>query len=88
MQHKTLTPLLYKSVAGALILSVFLGPLGLLYASFWGGFLMILLGIVVISAKFIFPIILLWIICCLWAVFATESHNKKIIRASQQNRQQ
>lgn len=27
----------YKSVAAALLFSVILGPVGLLYASFWGG---------------------------------------------------
>ena len=68
-----------KSVAGALWFCVLLGPIGLLYASFWGGFFMILVGIVVFSNKFIFPVILLWIICCLWAVRAANSYNQKII---------
>ena len=70
----------YKSVAVALIFSVILGPIGLLYASFWGGFILIVDGIVVVSSKLIFPIILLWIICCLVSVRAVESHNKKILR--------
>ena len=74
----------YKSVAGALMFCVVLGPVGLLYASFWGGFFMILIGIVVVSNKFLVPIILLWIICCIWAVRAVESHNRKIFRTSLQ----
>jgi hypothetical protein len=72
----------YKSVAAALVFCVVLGPVGLLYASFWGGFFMILIGIVVVSSKFLFPILLLWIFCCIWGVRAVELHNKKLLRAS------
>ena len=70
----------YKSVAAALLFCVFLGPIGLLYASFWGGFIMILIGIVVVSSLLYFPILLLWIICCIWGVRSVESHNKKILQ--------
>lgn len=69
----------YKSVAIGLLFSVILGPVGLLYASFWGGFIMILLGLVVISSKLFFPIVLLWIICCVWSVRAIELYNRKIL---------
>lgn len=72
------TTLPYKSVAGALIFTLFLGPIGLLYGSFWGGLFMIFLGLVVINSKLIFPILLLWIICCIWGVGAVESYNRKI----------
>jgi hypothetical protein len=68
----------YKSVAIALLFCIFLGPLGLLYASFWGGVSMILLGIVVISSLYPVPILLLWVVCCIWSVKAVELHNKKI----------
>lgn len=78
MQPAKHTPLPYKSVAAALVFSVLLGPVGLLYASFWGGFIMILLGIVVIANKFIFPIIVLWLVCCIWAVRSVEKHNKQL----------
>lgn len=70
----------YKSVAAALLFSVFLGPIGLLYASFWGGCSMIVLAFIVVSSKFIFPIILLWIICCIWSVGAVESYNKRLLK--------
>lgn len=75
----------YKSLAGALLFSVILGPVGLLYASFWGGLTMIAIGIVVISSKFIFPIILLWIICCIWSVGAVESYNRKVFTCYSKN---
>jgi hypothetical protein len=68
----------YKSVAIALLFCILLGPVGLLYATFWGGVCMILIGIVVISALYPFPIILLWLACCIWGVKAIEIYNKKI----------
>ena len=68
-----------KNVATSLIFTTILGPVGLLYASFRGAILMILLGIVVISSKLVFPIILVWIICCVWGVAATEKYNRRII---------
>jgi archaellum component FlaF (FlaF/FlaG flagellin family) len=76
----------YKSVAAALMFSVLLGPIGLLYASFWGGVLMVFLAIIVLSAKFIFLAILLWVICCIWGVGAVESYNKRIYQASNEKR--
>lgn len=68
----------YKSIAGALLFTVLLGPVGLLYASFWGGVIMIMVGIVVISNKFFFPILLVWLICSIWAVKSVESYNRKL----------
>ena len=52
----------YKNVAVALLFSVILGPVGLLYASCWGGILMILVGIVVLGHPYFFPIVLTWLI--------------------------
>lgn len=83
--HRSMTglPMLpFKSVATALLFTVILGPLGLLYASLRGGIVMLLLGLVVVSSKLIFPIILLWVICCVWAVKSVENYNKKILDKS------
>lgn len=70
----------YKSVAAALLFCVVLGPIGLLYSSFWAGFIMTLIGIIVVSSKLFFPILLLWIICCVLAIQAVESYNKKMMQ--------
>lgn len=81
-------PLLpYKSTAVALLFSVIFGPVGLLYASFWGGFIMILIGIVVISNHYFFPMLLCWLICCIWSVGAVEAYNKRVfnIQLGKQN---
>ena len=69
----------YKNTATALLFSVILGPIGLLYASFWGGVVMIPLGIVVVCSRFFFPIILIWLISCIWSVRAVEQYNKKML---------
>ncbi|MBV9575000.1 MAG: hypothetical protein JO149_00055 [Gammaproteobacteria bacterium] len=71
----------YKSTAVALLFSVIFGPVGLLYASFWGGVSMILIGIVVVSSKYFFPILLLWLICCIWSVGAIEAYNQRVLKA-------
>lgn len=84
--HTSQNPSLpYKSVAVGLLFTVILGPVGLLYASFWGGLIMILLGIVVFSSKLIIPVLLLWVFCCLWGVQAVESYNRKIFQGLIQN---
>lgn len=85
MMNRPVSPdnrLPYKSVAVALLFSVIFGPVGLLYASFWGGFTMIFIGMVVISSKLFFPIVLLWLICCIWSVGAVEAYNKRTLEAS------
>lgn len=69
-----------KSVAGALWFSVLLGPVGLLYASSLGGIVMIFLALVVFSAKYLVPKILVWLISCIWSVMATNRYNKKIVK--------
>ncbi|MBA3660318.1 MAG: hypothetical protein H0W64_01175 [Gammaproteobacteria bacterium] len=72
----------YKSVAVALIFCVLLGPVGLLYASFWGGLVMMIIGVIVVSSKLYFCILLFWMSCCLWGVAAAESFNRKNYQAS------
>jgi len=72
----------YKSVAAALLFSILLGPLGLLYGTYWGGFLMIFVGLFVFNFKLYLPIILCWLVCCIWNVGAVESYNKKILELS------
>lgn len=74
----------FKSVAVALLFSVVLGPIGLLYASYWGGLLMLLVAIVVVNNLHLFPILLTWMICCVWAVGSVERYNKSLLKSLQQ----
>lgn len=72
----------FKNVAGALLFAVILGPVGLLYASFWGGVTMIVLGFIVCSTRLFVPILLVWLISCMWSVHAVNRYNERIIKGS------
>jgi hypothetical protein len=71
-----------KSVAGALLFSVILGPVGLLYASTIGGSIMIFLIFAVITNHLLVAAILLWLISCVWSVAAVNFYNKRVIKNS------
>ena len=79
---------LYKNPAIGLMFCVFLGPIGLLYASFWGGFFMIFLGVLIVHYAYFFPILLFWISCCIWGMGAIEVHNKKMLSLLSDNKQE
>lgn len=70
----------FKNLAGALLFTIFLGPLGLLYASSLGGIIMIILGFITACSKLIVPNIFVWIGSSIWSVLATNRYNKKILR--------
>lgn len=78
---KKLSLLPYKSSAVALLFTLFCGPIGLLYASLWGGVLMSIVGIVVLGSGMHGPMILFWLICNIWGAFAVQLYNNKIITA-------
>ena len=69
----------YKSLSIALLFCIFFGPVGLLYASFWGGIIMLLIGLVVFSSKLFFPSLVVWVICAIIAVRAVERYNRKLL---------
>jgi hypothetical protein len=77
MQAKPSLP--FKNLAGALLFTVFLGPIGLLYASSVGGITMIIIGFIVACSKYIVPMILVWLICCIWSVVAVNRYNQSIL---------
>lgn len=81
--QKTLPVLPFKSVAGALLFSVILGPVGLLYSSSVGGILLILVGFVFLSKPTFVLMIFLWTLSCIWSVLATNRFNKKILKTLQ-----
>lgn len=74
---KTVLP--FKNLAAALLFSVFLGPVGLLYASTVGGVVMIVLGFIVVSSGLPVPIILVWLGSCVWSVVAVNRYNKNAV---------
>ena len=76
----------FKSVAGALLFSAFLGPIGVLYATFWGGVILIVLAFIVISAQYAVPIIVVWLVGCIWSVASVNKYNKKRLLEMQNQR--
>ncbi len=70
-----------KSVAVALLFSVFLGPVGLLYASMTGGIVMIVLGLYVFHENLMGLFILVWLISCILSVASANRFNKKIVQS-------
>ncbi len=69
-----------KSPAIALLFGVVLGPIGLLYSTVPGGIIMISLGVIVVSAKLIVPIILTWLLSCVLSAAAVNRYNQAIIQ--------
>ncbi len=67
----------FKNLAVALLFSVFLGPVGLLYASTVGGIVMIILGAIMVNSLLPVPIILVWVTSCVWSVVAVNRYNKR-----------
>jgi hypothetical protein len=67
-----------KSVAVAILLTLFFGPLGLLYASVAGGIVLIILGVIIGIVTFGFGLIVVWIASIIWAVIAANNTNKKL----------
>jgi membrane protein implicated in regulation of membrane protease activity len=85
MNNEKMLFLPFKSLAAALLFSVFLGPVGLLYASTIGGVVMIIIGCVVASSLLWVPILIVWLISCVWSVVAVNRYNQRRCEAIQDN---
>ncbi len=74
-----------KSLAVAVILAVFFGPLGLLYASITGGLILLGADLVALVVTFVtfgigsvlFPLI--WIASIIWAILAIQGKDQLVI---------
>lgn len=73
----------YKSPVAGILLSVVLGPIGLLYASFMGSIIMTFLFLIVVAMSFLGVkagsfCFLLWVISIYWTVAKVNRYNRKI----------
>jgi hypothetical protein len=74
-----------KSMAAAVILAIFFGPLGLLYASVTGGLVLLAADIAAVVLSFLtlgmgavlFPLI--WIASIIWAVLAVQGKDQQVL---------
>lgn len=80
MNHSTtvvVTPT--KSMGISIILTIILGPLGMLYSTILGGVIMSILFVVIGIVTLGFGLIVLWPICVIWGALATNAYNQKIL---------
>lgn len=71
-----------KSLAMAILLAVFLGPLGVLYSTMIGAFILLALFLVAYGAQSMYLLTLVWLIGCFLTTFMTRRHNKKYERSA------
>ena len=76
-QHNILIIESSKSMGAAILLTIFFGPFGLLYATVSGGLTMIVLGFVLSVVTLGVGVIFLWPINIIIAIIAVSSHNQK-----------
>lgn len=68
-----------KSMAVAILLALFFGPLGMLYSTVMGGVIMIVISLLAGIFTLGFGLLITWPICVIWAAVATNSYNKKML---------
>lgn len=68
-----------KSVPAALVLTFLFGPLGLLYASVWGGIILILTAIVTLPLTAGLAALILWPASLIWAVLAAMASKRQAV---------
>jgi len=72
----------YRSLAGALLLVIFFGPIGLYYASLIGGIVMTLLALVavgmVMAQQSPLPMVTIWLLSIIWAMSAVRWYNHRL----------
>lgn len=73
-----------KSVAGAVLLGLFFGPLGMLYATVVGALIMFAISFIVAFVTLGLGLLITTPICAIWAGIAASNHNKQLGFAGQQ----
>lgn len=69
-----------KSLGIALLLTFIFGPIGMFYATVWGGFIMLLINLVIGIPTFGLGLIFTWPIQLIWVTLAVRSYNKKLMK--------
>lgn len=72
-----------KSVAGAVLLGFFFGPLGMLYATVPGALVMFVISLVIVIPTLGLGLIVTIPACAIWAGIAANSHNNRLGVSSQ-----
>ncbi|GGH02210.1 hypothetical protein [Silvibacterium dinghuense] len=68
-----------KSVALSLVLTFFLGPLGMLYSTIFGAIVMIVLSIPLFILTLGHAGFLIWPVSMIWGAWATHRYNQRLL---------
>jgi len=68
-----------KSLAVAILLALFFGPLGMLYSTIPGAIVMLILTPIIAIPTVGFGLFVTQPICIIWAAVVTNSYNKKLL---------
>jgi hypothetical protein len=68
-----------KTAATAFLLAFFFGPLGMLYSTVPGAFIMMIITLLIAIPTVGFGLFITQPICIIWAVMAVNSLNKKAV---------
>ena len=69
-----------KSVGIGLLLTFILGPIGMLYGTIWGGFIMMVVNLVIGIPTFGLGLLFTWPIQLIWVALSIRSYNKKLMK--------
>ena len=70
-----------KSVGASLLLTFFLGPLGVLYSSILAGILLIVLAVILAPLTFGIGTLLMWPVSIICGYLTVKRYNKNLIKA-------
>jgi len=67
-----------KSMGVTILLTIFFGPIGMVYSTVIGAIVMLFVCGLVAIVTLGFGLIITWPVCIIWAAIATNSYNKKL----------
>ena len=68
-----------KSVGIGLLLTFIFGPIGMLYATVWGGFIMMVVNLLIGIPTLGLGLLLTWPIQLIWVAVSIRSYNRKLM---------
>jgi len=77
-QKQTIIVKAEKSMGITILLTIFFGPLGMLYSTVTGAIIMIIVNVIVAIITLGFGLLITWPVCIIWAAVATNKYNKSL----------
>lgn len=84
-ETKTVVVMPTKSVGVALLLTFFLGPLGMFYSTTVGAIVMLIISLIVGILTFGIGLLLTQPICMIWGAVAASQHNRELLSGQFRN---